>query len=224
MTVAQTDSQLTCFHCGEPCGSLPITWEEKPFCCEGCQLVFQLLNQHGLCDYYTYNTAPGINRKRVIRQDKFAFLEDPQISKKLVTFQNENERHVTFYLPQIHCSSCLYLLEQLHQIEPGILHSKINFPRKEVNLVLHTPTLSLRGAAEVLTSIGYEPYISLHDLQTPTPRIPRQQLYQLGVAGFCFANIMLLSFPEYLGLNTLEQGLHQVFRFLNVMLSLPVFF
>ncbi|MFM7839939.1 MAG: heavy metal translocating P-type ATPase metal-binding domain-containing protein, partial [Chitinophagaceae bacterium] len=224
MAVAQTCSQLTCFHCGESCGTSPITWEEKSFCCEGCKLVFQLLNQHGLCDYYTFNTAPGINRKRLTRQDKFAFLEDPQISKKLVTFQNEDELHITFYLPQIHCSSCLYLLEQLHQIEPGILHSKVNFPRKEVSLVLHTPTLSLRQAAEVLMSIGYEPYISLHDLQSPTPRIPRQQIYQLGVAGFCFGNIMLLSFPEYLGLNTLEQGLHQVFRFLNVGLSLPVFF
>jgi Cu+-exporting ATPase len=44
------------------------------------------------------------------------------------------------------------------------------------------------------------------------------------VAGFCFANIMLLSFPEYLGIDSKEKNLMLLFRYVNVMLSLPVFF
>ena len=49
--------------------------------------------------------------------------------------------------------------------------------------------------------------------------------YKLGIAGFCFANIMLISFPEYLGLNYESDKLFAgFFRYLNLLLSLPVVF
>jgi Cu+-exporting ATPase len=44
------------------------------------------------------------------------------------------------------------------------------------------------------------------------------------VAGFCFGNIMLLSFPEYLGLGGAEGALRNTFHTLSVLLSLPVMF
>ncbi|HEX5025332.1 MAG TPA: HAD-IC family P-type ATPase, partial [Agriterribacter sp.] len=47
---------------------------------------------------------------------------------------------------------------------------------------------------------------------------------RLGVAGFCFSNIMLMSFPDYLGIDASEEGIRQVFRIANAILSLPVFF
>src|SRR6185369_5837396 len=72
--------------------------------------------------------------------------------------------------------------------------------------------------------IGYEPYISLNNLQNHKPRVAKRMLYQLGVAGFCFANIMMLSFPAYLGLESTEQRLEGFFRALSLLLALPVFF
>jgi Cu+-exporting ATPase len=51
----------------------------------------------------------------------------------------------------------------------------------------------------------------------------RSKIYQLGVAGFCFSNIMLLSFPEYLGLAGAEKSLQVVFRWLSLLLATPVF-
>jgi Cu+-exporting ATPase len=45
----------------------------------------------------------------------------------------------------------------------------------------------------------------------------------LGVAGFCFGNIMLLSFPEYFSLaSSREEGMSLLFRLLNFILALPV--
>jgi len=117
----------------------------------------------------------------------------------------------------------LYLLENLHRIEPAIISSKINFTRKEIEIVFQTDHVSLRNVVETLAAIGYEPYISLNDLNEKKPKINKSLIYQLGVAGFCFGNIMLMSFPEYLGIDDSETGLRNIFRWVNFGLSIPVF-
>jgi Cu+-exporting ATPase len=187
-------------------------------------MVYQLLNKTGLCDYYALNENPGLNQRIPVRKDKFAFLEDAVIQRQLITFSNEQQTHVTFYLPQIHCSSCLYLLENLHRLQPAVINATVNFTRKEVSIIFDHQALSLQKLAELLTSIGYEPYISLQNLQHHKPGAKKSLIYQLGVAGFCFANIMLLSFPEYFGLEAADMQLQGIFRWLNVLLALPVFF
>lgn len=185
-------------------------------------MVYQLINQNDLCDYYQLNQTPGIAQRAAIRSDKFAFLEDDVIQKGLISFRDTEKTQATFYLPQMHCSSCIYLLESLHKLNSGIISSRANFARKEVEIVFINKRSSLRKCAELLTSIGYEPYISLHDLQEKRPRINKKMIYQLGVAGFCFGNIMLMSFPEYLGIDARESGLMAMFRWANFFLALPV--
>jgi len=220
---AITHQQVHCYHCGETCTSAKIHLEDKLFCCEGCKMVYQIINQNGLCDYYNLNEKPGINQRIEARKDKFAFLDDEAIRAKLVSFRDDKQTHVTFYLPQMHCSSCLYLLENLYRFDEGIISSKVNFTRKEVDIVFLNKETSLRKAAELLTAIGYEPHISLNDLKETRPAINKSMIYQLGVAGFCFGNIMLMSFPEYFGVDASESGLRGIFRWMNFGLSIPVF-
>lgn len=218
-----TCNKVTCYHCGEEC-SKTIAGNGRYFCCEGCRMVYELLNRNGLCAYYNLNDKPGLNQRIETRKDKFAFLDDEKIQQQLVSFSDNENTHVTFYLPQVHCSSCLYLLEHLSSIDAGIVSSRVNFERKEVAIIFHRKTCTLRSVAELLARVGYEPYISLRDLRGHQPRANKSMIYQLGVAGFCFANIMLLSFPEYFGLEARENSLRQAFRGLNLVLALPVFF
>lgn len=217
-----TENKICCYHCGESCQNDTICLQEKIFCCEGCKMVFQILNETDLCDYYNLNKNPGINQRIKIRKDKFAYLEDALIQNKLISFRNEQQVHITLYLPQMHCSSCLYLLENLHRIDNGIISSKVNFTKKEVDIVFLVQKSSLRKVVETLTSIGYEPYISLNDLKEKRPGINKTMVLQLGIAGFCFGNIMLMSFPEYLGIDSTEVGMRTIFRWLNFGLAIPV--
>lgn len=213
-----------CFHCGEDCNTTSIQLDDKPFCCEGCKMVYSLLNKSGLCEYYDLNENPGINQKITVRQGKFNFLQDEKIAQQLISFKDETQSHVTLYLPQIHCSSCLWLLDSLPKLNNNIVSSKVNFVRKEVEIIFNHSKFSLEDIAVLLTSIGYEPYISLNDLSKKKPGVSRKMIFQLGVAGFCFANIMLMSFPEYLGLEKSEEYLQYFFRYINLVLALPVFF
>jgi Cu+-exporting ATPase len=186
-------------------------------------MVYELLNENGLCTYYEMNERPGMAQRIPVRKDKFAFLEDDKVQQKLIHFQDHQQTHVTFYIPNIHCSSCLWLLENLPRLDPGVQQVNVNFTRKEARVIFHQQQTSLRKVAETLTSIGYEPYISLQDLHHKKPSVNRRLIYQLGVAGFCFANIMLLSFPEYFSGEHMEPAMSKVFRYLNLALSLPVF-
>lgn len=222
---SHTNTKIACFHCGEDCADKDIMLQEKVFCCQGCKMVYEILNQYDLCEYYDLNSKPGINQRIAARGDKFAFLDDEKIAQQLVLYKDDTQTHVNFYIPQIHCSSCLWLLENLHKLEHGVQRVTVNFSKKEVLIIFSHPQTSLRRVAEILTAIGYEPYISLQDLQHKKPGTNRKLVYQLGVAGFCFGNIMLLSFPDYFAsAGGLEESFNRLFRYMNLVLALPVLF
>ena len=220
----------SCFHCGDSCDDYSqLLFDDKKFCCSGCKTVYQILNKNSLCEYYNFNDAAGVKVKNERDAKKFAFLDNPVLAAKFITFANQQQTAVRFYLPQIHCSSCLWLLENLYKINEAIFSSSVNFPDKEVVIHFNQFNISVRELAELLASIGYEPHISLDVDSNITKKhkvLSRKALIKIGVAGFCFANIMMLSFPEYLGLNSMaKDGLSvSVFRWLNLFLSLPVFF
>ena len=214
-----------CFHCGETCDS-SIEVDGYFFCCEGCGFVYSLLKENGLCNYYDLNSTPGIKVKGKFNSDKFSYLDTAEAQLKLLTFRDEKQSQVNFYLPQMHCASCIWLLENLHSIQPGILFSKTNFQRKEISIAFDHSQASLRQVVELLAFIGYEPYISLDDSEErKNKKIDRRQFYKIGVAAFCFSNIMMLSFPEYFSSGNIdEQTLKHLFSYLNLILALPVFF
>jgi Cu+-exporting ATPase len=217
------EQAVTCYHCGERVGAEDLVIDDKHFCCSGCKMVYEILENAGLCAYYSLDKTPG-NQLRKVRADQFAFLDDPKAQRGVIRFQDDSQTHVELYLPQIHCSSCLWLLENLHQLNPAVISCKVHFEKKQVSVIYKHSGISLRLLAELLTSIGYEPYFSLQDLQIKHAPINRTKLYKMGVAGFCFSNIMLMSFPEYFGIDAQEQVLQQLFRYANLLLSLPVFF
>jgi Cu+-exporting ATPase len=215
---------VTCDHCGATCTHVVTGSGDKHFCCEGCRMVYQLLDRSGLCDYYKLNDKPGIPLSGPVHKEKFAFLDDEHIAARFITFRNGQETHVRLYLPGIHCSSCLFLLENFRRLHAGVISSRVDFGAKAIAVVFDHSKITMRQLADLLSATGYEPYISLRDLGQSAPPVDRGMIYRLGVAGFCFANIMLLSFPEYLGLGGTEPILRSLFRALNLVLSLPVFF
>ncbi len=215
-----------CFHCGESCGESQVHVNEKRFCCEGCKTVFEILSENGFSDYYNIQQAPGIRIKRRKPNGALNYLDNPEVIAKLIDFQDSKLTRISFQIPQIHCASCIWLLENLYRLQPGVISSKVNFLRKEVSLTFSNEKLSLRKLVELLSSIGYEPEINLSSLEGKTQkRVSKEFYYQLGIAGFCFGNIMLLSFPEYLALDRyIEPSFTRFFSYLNLLLALPVFF
>lgn len=216
-----------CYHCGTECASSHPVIDEKHFCCEGCKWVYELLDSNELCNYYNLNEHPGLSQKFTVWRDKFVFLDLPEIRNELVQFSDDHQTHLHLHLPQIHCSSCLWLLENLYRLDSGIGFSRVSFAEKKIHIIYEEGKTSLRKVVELLTTLGYEPQLdfSFHNKSSTSHSRQRKRILKIGLAGFCFANIMMLSLPDYLSAGSgVEQELAWVFRLIILSLSLPVFF
>ncbi len=217
-------SETLCYHCGDLCKDKSVFIDEKFFCCSGCKTVYEILNQGELCNYYSFKENPGISPKN-FESKKFDYLDDRFTIGRLLDFQDNTISKITFFIPQMHCSSCLWLLENLFKLNPGIISSTVNFVRKELNVKFLNEKTSLKDLVILISSIGYEPQINLDTAEKRISAKSNKNLYyKIGVAGFCFGNIMLFSFPEYFSITTSDSLLKSFFGYLNFILSLPVFF
>lgn len=222
VTEVAVEKDLTCFHCGQPCGET-LWLEDKSFCCYGCRTVYEIINANQLCEYYSLDQNPGFQLKN-INDETYQYLDEKDIRKKILDFDSETFSKVTFYIPAVHCVSCIWLLENLHKINNGILHTEVKFVQKKVTIDFNPGTIKLSAIARLISSLGYAPRITLDSEEPVKPRVDRTLVLKVAIAGFCFGNVMLFSFPEYLGIDHSEKTLTRIFSWLNVALSVPVFF
>lgn len=189
-------------------------------------MVYDLLSENGLDAYYHIgDDAPGISRRKTIRKARYEYLDEPEIREKMLSFTDGKKSSITFSLPQIHCSSCIWLLENINRLDPGILYSEVSFTRREAAVTWSEETTSLRKVVELLDRIGYEPDLKMDSLDgSKSSRGERDFYIKLGLAGFAFGNIMLFSLPEYLsGSGGLDAQFIHLFGYLNLLLAIPVF-
>jgi Cu+-exporting ATPase len=217
-------TNAVCYHCGNECSDERIAYDEHDFCCTGCKSVYELLSQNSLCEYYNLQSNPGTTLNHPSAAHKFAYLDEPAVINRLLSYTDAHISKATFFIPTMHCSSCIWLLENLYRLDGGITQSRVNFPKKELSLTFKNDLCTLRSIVALLSSIGYEPAIHLNDIETSIKKdLNRKLIYQIGVAGFCFGNIMLISFPEYFGLDSFTKGtFSRLFGYLNMFLSVPV--
>lgn len=213
-----------CFHCGlDIVKEAEIIFDEKTFCCNGCKTVYEIFSLNDLTSYYDFAKSPGATPQE--NKGKYDFLDNESIVSKLLEFQEATTAIVSLSIPHIHCSSCIWILENLQRLQKGINTSQVNFPEKKVRITYNSEEVSLSEIVNLLNSIGYEPYISLENYETQKQNIDRSLTYKLGVAFFCFGNIMLLSFPEYFEVKEFWLDNYKpFFRWLIFALALPSFF
>ena len=214
-----------CIHCGQDCGKNPVIWNEKQFCCNGCSMVYQILSEKKLDRYYDMMPTPGIRLEQENTSGtRYAYLDNDEIRLKLLDFSDGGISRVNLFIPAIHCSSCIWLLENLSTLHHGIMHSNVNFVRKEVSITFRESEISLRQIVELLHAIHYIPDISYNKgNKDDHQKANRRMIMKIGVAGFAFGNIMLLSFPDYLpGGEAIDKFMAGTFGIVSFILALPV--
>jgi len=213
-----------CFHCGlDVVKKEEIIFDDKSFCCNGCKTVYEIFSLNGLTDYYNFETFPGATPQDI--KGKYDFLDNKSIVDRLLNFKENNTHIASLYIPHIHCSSCIWILENLNKLEPGISSSQVNFHEKKARIIFNPEKVTLKQIVYLLNSIGYEPYISLDNYDNKPENVSRSLIYKVGVAFFCFGNVMLLSFPEYFEVEDYWLDNYRgFFRWLIFALALPSFF
>lgn len=210
-----------CRHCGDPCGAQQREHEGHLFCCAGCESVYRLLDSHGLTGFYA--GGAGLSQREAGQRDpgRFAAFDDPLVTARLVHQVGDSAR-VTLQTPTLHCASCLWLLEQLWKVEPGVRRVDASLLHRTVTVEFVPGQTTLRRIAEQLAALGYEPVIDAEPVTNRVPAVRRRLYLQLGVAGFAFGNMMLFSIPRYVNGGPLEPEFQRLFDTLNVAFALPV--
>jgi len=211
-------SEVACYHCGQPCNTV-FYLDKKPFCCFGCKTVYEILSERDLCTYYTIDTTPG-STQRNLNLTNYSYLDKEDVYKEIVEYDSPEYARVRWSIPNMHCSSCIWLLENLRKFDNGIIRSEINFTRKNVTIDFNPKQVALSKLADILQSIGYSPAIEADSNEKKTSDYT--PVLKLALAGFCFGNVMLFSFPEYLGITNQDQTLRGIFTWLNLLLAIPV--
>tara|TARA_R110001592_G_scaffold211976_2_gene464092 strand:- start:28186 stop:30537 length:2352 start_codon:yes stop_codon:yes gene_type:complete len=213
---------MNCYHCGDVCSVVDIQLDDHHFCCLGCKTVYEILQDNELGNYYSLEQSPG---SKAINSEQFSFLDDEEFKQEFVLFEDDETSKVCFVLPQIHCSSCIWLLEHLGRLHKGIQAVEVQFSAKKATIAFNNKAISLSELASLLNSIGYLPDFKPSKSFTPKKGLENKRLlFQIGIAGFCFGNIMLLSFPEYLGISDSFSSFSSFFGWISLVLSLPVMF
>ena len=209
----------TCYHCGDELPNPSIHFDKKEFCCHGCSNVYALLNNHALKDFYQFERTPG-NKPKKGRSDKYQFLDIPEIRERFIQFEDDHIVRVCLSLPSIHCTSCIYLLENLSKINSHVRSSQVHFAKKEATIVFQKDGFSLSELADLLQFIGYEPDFGRKSSAKGTKI---SFLLKIGLAGFAFGSIMLWSAPDYFGITLDNVSFRNFTAYLSFLVSLPVF-
>ena len=219
----QKSKDINCYHCGNNCNDTSISLEDKIFCCLGCKTVFEILQSNDMENFYNLNSSPGVQLKN--NKKNYDYLDNLDIIEKILDFSDDGISVVRLFLPAIHCSSCIWLLENLNKLHAGVISCQVNFPKRSAHITFKDEKISLKEIAVLLESIGYEPLISLEDTNKDKKQKDRTLLYKFGIAGFAFGNVMIMALPEYFDYSdsTLQRFL-PFFRWLMLGMCVPVVF
>lgn len=234
MSKTKNNFGIKCQHCGKDCNENLILFNDKYLCSIECKYEFEKITEiKPVISCCSGKNSVTSENNTSHSAKNFDYLDDEEIRNKISgknsKINGKNITSVSFYIPGIHCTSCVKMLENLYKLNPGILNSKVEYLQKKVNISFDSSVITLKEVVKTLTNAGYEPIIdteSKDSNQALKNKSSQKELYvKIGVAGFCLGNIMLLSLPEYFsGGNIPETNLKTFFNYLNILLSLPVFF
>ena len=211
--------KAACIHCGADCALTPINTDFGTFCCNGCSTVYEMLHEAGFDQYYKLNNTPG---STPVKED-YTVLDQPEVFDNIIRFKDTQKAIIAVKVPAIHCASCVWLLEKLNRLQEGIISSRVNLGKRELTVSFNFNEIPLSQIFSFLASIGYAPEINLSQEKIEDkPSANMRLIKKTALAGFCFGNIMLFTFPAYFGLE--QSSFFKFFNLLNAILAVPVIF
>lgn len=230
--VSESSTETSCAHCGLPVpASMQMANADEPqFCCHGCRGVYTLLQDCELNDYYrlraTFDeSGQAITPPTEDNSGRYETFADAAFLETHAHRLPNGTRRIDLLVTDAHCAACLWLLERLPRVCPGVVEARLSLRRKVVRVTWQPETVSLPTIAETLHRLGYPPR---PDSQDPDDqRLARRQDERrrwigMAIAGACAGNAMLLAFALYSaeGNADMDAGFETLFRALSAVVGI----
>ena len=188
-----------CFHCGLPLKksifTSSIEGETKNFCCNGCKTAYELILTSGAECYY--NNRDNFSEKPVNESKSYPY-QSEEFRKLYIKEEGDVLRSVALHLDNIHCPSCIWVIEKVLETIDGVKEVSVNFTTHKVKVKWDESKLSIQHIVDTLSRVGYPP--------TPVEKINEERkfvdknralLARVAVSGFGTLATMFLSEPFY---------------------------
>lgn len=222
---ARDRATASCVHCGLPVPPAPPGSDGPPqFCCAGCRTVHALIRAHGLDRYYALrgeaDRAPAPARPS---GRSYAELDDAAFQSSACRSEPHGLVSTSLYLEGVHCAACVWLVEKLPHLLPGVAEIRLDLPRSQVVVRWDPASVRLSEVARQLDSLGYPPHPCRGSrAQERERREDRVMLGRIGLAGAVAGNVMAIAFALYGGaLNGMEPEFEGFFRWASLLIALP---
>lgn len=212
---------VPCSHCGLPAPA-PASGSELSFCCPGCRAAFHLMHDMGLSDYYALrdrmgdaDTAQPVGE---VSTGAYAHLDD----EAYLEAHGYAPGSIDFYVTGLHCAACVWVIDRLPQVLPGVDSARVNYGTGRLRLDWDPGAVKLSRIAEFLHQLGYPVHVLDREAEEARQAERRRELVRLAVAGASAGNVMLVSFALYAGAFTGMEALYErFFEVASLVLVLP---
>jgi heavy metal translocating P-type ATPase len=177
------------------------------FCCAGCESVFELLQSCGLSHFYEL-------------RDQFTFGAPEPVEIAPNNAVAPLGGRALFYLEGIHCLGCLWLLEKLPEMQPGVSSSTLDLSHQILEIEIDPARITWPEVTGLISRLGYRAAaLEAEGSDGIIQSDQRRQLVRVGISAFCSGNIMLLAVCTYAGADAAWVAR---FAWLSFALALPV--
>jgi Cu2+-exporting ATPase len=197
--------------------------EARQFCCAGCRTVYAMLRDCGLERFYKLRQNADTEPVPARTTDRrYAEFDDQAFRELYCQPAADGLTVVELYLEGVHCAACVWLVEKLPQVVPGVLEARLDLRRSLVRVRWDDGQVPLSRIARSLDSLGYPP----HPAKDARARALRRQedhrfLIRIGVAAACVGNVMTLAFALYGGVFTgIEAQYSHLFRWASMFFGI----
>ncbi len=198
----------------------------QPMCCYGCQAVAEAIVSAGHENFYRVRTEVSPTASGLLPEFLRAseIYDVPEIQKQFMRSPGDNLREVSLMLEGITCAACIWLNEQYMAGLPGVEQVRVNYATQRALVRWDDTRIRLSEILRAIQKIGYRALPYNPDQQQEIHRRQRsQQQRRLAVAGLFGMQVMMLSVSLYAGAwSGMESNFQQLFRWLNLVLTLPV--
>jgi Cu2+-exporting ATPase len=215
-----------CTHCGLPVPAGLIESErDEQFCCNGCAMAYQLISASGLDAFYAMVDSSGADQTLRSRSEsavQFEPFDDAAFLEKFAIVTSAGWMEITLALDGIHCAACVWLVEKLPGILPGVVSAQVNWSRGTILVRWQPAQVRLSQIATALYRLGYTPHpMRISEKSVRRERENRQYLVRIGIAAAAAGNNMLITAALYLGMfSSMESGFVWLLRWASCLVGL----
>lgn len=215
-----------CTHCSLPVpDGLYRSDRQEQFCCRACESAYEVIHGCGLDAYYRLREQQDEAQAPATRTDdpdRLSVFDTPKFNEMYVRDTEKGRCAADLILQGVHCAACVWLVEKLPRVVPGVIEARLSLRQATVRIVWDPAIVKLSAIAKALSTLGYAPHPARgSDKQGIHLAEQRAMLVRIGVAGALAGNTMLLALALYTGLfSGMEDKFANFFRWISAGLGL----